>query len=127
MADGRGGRRNGAGRPPGSRWKPATKVLRQDAVEKAAKIVNNGDDPLSVVCGWVMDTKITDMDFRLRAAACVLPYLYPRLSATQIDAKITNVNVDAAQLIAKLSDRFERLVTEPTPLIASDDPKKDDE
>ena len=104
----RGGKREGAGRPAGNKWKPPMKVLRQDAVEKATKIVNAGDDPLTVVSGWVMDTSL-DPSFRLSAAACVLPYLYPRLSATQVDAKMTVTKVDSSDLLRRLDERLAKI------------------
>jgi hypothetical protein len=104
----RGGRRDGAGRHPGSKWKPPMKVLRADAVEKAVAIVNSGDDPLTVVSGWVMDTSL-DMSFRLSAANCVLPFLYPRLSASQVDAKMTIEKVDPADVLRRLDERFNKL------------------
>ena len=108
MAGNHGGRRNGAGRPTGSRWKPAAKALRADAVEKALAVVNAGNDPLTVVSGWVMDTSL-DMNFRLSAASVALPYLYPRLSASQVDAKLTVTKVDSTDLLRHLDERIAKL------------------
>ena len=111
-----GGRRSGAGRPPGNKWKPPMKTLRQDAVEKAVALVNRGDDPLTVVSGWVLDTSL-DPSFRLSAANCVLPYLYPRLSASSVDAKMTVTKVDSADLLRRLDERFAK-IAQPTTLDA---------
>jgi hypothetical protein len=84
------------------------KVLRQDAVEKAVALVNSGNDPLTVVAGWVMDTNL-DPNFRLSAANTVLPYLFPRLSASQVDAKMTVTKIDSNELIRTLEERFAKL------------------
>jgi hypothetical protein len=50
-----------------------------------------------------------DVPTRMSAASIVLPYLYPRLSATQVDARVTSVNVDAAMVMEKLNARIEKL------------------
>jgi hypothetical protein len=104
----RGGKRQGAGRPTGSRWKPATKAFRQDAVEKMTSIVNQSDDPLSIVAGWIADPTL-DLSFRLSAANTALPFLYPRLSASQVDAKMTIEKVDPADVLRRLDERFNKL------------------
>lgn len=104
----RGGKREGAGRPTGTNWKPAAKALRHDAVEKAAAIVNAGDDPLTVVAGWVLDTSL-DPNFRLSAANACLPFLYPKLSASHVDTKMTVTKIDTADLLHRLDERLSRL------------------
>jgi hypothetical protein len=110
-----GGRRNGAGRPAGSGWKPETKIirpkitaLRAETVAKQAAIIGGETDPLTVVSNMVLDPSL-DVGTRLSAAAVCLPYLYPRLSASQIDARVTTTKVDSADLLRRLDERLTRL------------------
>jgi hypothetical protein len=115
-----GGRRSGAGRKAGSAWKPAIKAFRADAVEKMHSIVNGDQDPLSVVAAWVVDTSL-DINTRLSAAATCLPFLYPKLSASQVDSRITVTKVDTADLIRRLDERIARAHPQP-PLVAIEAP-----
>ena len=114
-----GGRRSGAGRPPGTGWKPEAKVLRPkitelraETVAKQAAIVGAETDPLTVVANMVLDPSL-DIGTRLSAANTCLPYLYPRLSASQVDARMTVTKVDSAELLHRLTERIER-VAQPT-------------
>lgn len=108
MTGGHGGRRSGSGRPAGSGWKPQVAAMREEAVRKMHSIVALADDPLSVVVGFVLDQNL-DVHTRMSAASIALPYLYPRLSASTVDARVTNVNVDAAMVVEKLSAKIEKL------------------
>lgn len=124
LANGHGGRRAGAGRPTGSGWKPHVANLRVAAVEQMQAILGSDRDPLAVVVGIACDPNV-DQQTRLGAAAIALPYLYPRLSATQVQATHTTVKVDPSQLLDRIAERVARLapqaaVTElraPPPLI----------
>jgi hypothetical protein len=69
----RGGKREGAGRPAGGAWKPATVALRAASVEKMKAIVNGDQDPLTVVTAMVLDETL-DIGTRLHAANTVLPF-----------------------------------------------------
>ena len=116
----RGGRRNGAGRPAGTSWKSETKLirpkisaLRAETVQKQAAIVGAETDPLTVVSNMVLDTTL-DVGTRLSAAAVALPYLYPRLSASQVDARITSVKIDSADLLKRLDERIAKIGQAPT-------------
>jgi hypothetical protein len=108
MANGHGGRRPGAGRPKGSIWKPAVATLRTAAIEKMQSIVGSDRDPLAVVVEMACDPE-EDKQLRLSAAAVALPYLYPRLSATQVQATHTTVKVDPTQLLDRIAERVARL------------------
>lgn len=104
----RGGRREGAGRPAGSAWKPAVRALRVETIQKMADIVGSDRDPLTVVVGWVLDETL-DLQLRMSAAHVCLPYLYPKLSQTTVDSRHTVLKVESADLVQRLSDRIARL------------------
>jgi hypothetical protein len=106
---GRGGRREGAGRPAGSGWRPAVANLRLEAIEQMQAIVGSESDPLAVVVAMACDEKL-DRQTRLGAAAIALPYLYPRLSATTVQANHIVTKIDATELLARIADRIGRLV-----------------
>jgi hypothetical protein len=108
MAGGHGGRRKGAGRTPGSGWKPKVSAMRAETVKKMHKIVASDKDPLSVVVGFVLDEAL-DVQTRMSAASICLPYLFPRLSQTQVDARHIVTTVDATHVLEKLNERLERL------------------
>jgi hypothetical protein len=108
MAHGHGGRRAGAGRPAGSGWKPAVSALRTETIEKMKAIVGSERDPLSVVVDWVLDDTL-DIQTRLSAAHVCLPFLYPRLNSTSVDARNLTVHVDSRAVLERLTSRIERL------------------
>lgn len=112
----RGGKREGAGRPTGSRWKPAVAAFRADAVEKMSAIVGRADDPLSVIAQMVVDPTL-DISTRLTAANTCLPFLYPRLSASQVDARHTVTKIDAGELLRRIDDRVARIASSKVPVI----------
>jgi hypothetical protein len=127
MANGHGGRRPGAGKKPGIKVRPATPSLRAVAAERLAKHAGTQNDPLEIVLSIASDPGL-DVSTRLNAAAIVLPYMYPRLSAATIDARTTVQHVDATQVLERLSDRLERLgkpEPAPPPLIEAT-PEDDD-
>jgi hypothetical protein len=111
---GRGGKRAGAGRKPGTGWLPAAKKLRGATITRLRAIVGSAKDPLNQVVDMVLSDDL-DVQTRLSAAAICLPYLYPRLSATQVDARMTTVTIDGNALIEKLNARLERLAELPAP------------
>ena len=108
MAGDHGGRRTGSGRKAGSGWKPHVANLRVAAVEQMQSIVGSERDPLAVVVEMACDANL-DRQTRLGAAAIALPYLYPRLSATTVQATHLTAKVDPAQLIERLADRISRI------------------
>jgi hypothetical protein len=67
MANGVGGRREGAGRPPGTAWRPSVTALRTETIEKMRAIVASDRDPLSEVVAWVLDDSL-DISLRLHPA-----------------------------------------------------------
>jgi hypothetical protein len=113
---GHGGKRAGAGRPAGSGWLPATREMREETVQRMKSIVGSDSDPLTVVIDMVLDDHL-DVQTRLGAASIALPYLYPRLSATTVDARSTVVKIDGNALIEKLNARLERLADVPVGII----------
>lgn len=108
MAGDHGGRRAGAGRKPGSGWRPHVANLRISAVEQMQDIVGSQRDPLAVVVEMACDPTL-DRQTRLGAAAIALPYLYPRLSATSVQATHLTAKVDPALLIDRLAERISRI------------------
>jgi hypothetical protein len=113
MAGGRGGRRAGAGRPAGSGWLPAVTEMRAAAAERLVTVVGSEQDPLAVVLAVCSDPT-QDTPTRLGAASIALPYLYPRLSATQVSATHLTAKVDPGDLINRIAERVARLAA-PTP------------
>jgi len=73
----RGGARPGAGRPKGSRMEPVRKALRAAVRERLVEVVENGEDPLSVLLAMLKDPA-ADLQTRLRIAETLLPYTTPR-------------------------------------------------
>ena len=104
----RGGKRVGAGRKPGSGWNEKVKAFRSDVVTKQHAIVESPNDPLSTVASWILDPAL-EMEFRLSAANVALPYLYPRLSASSVDARVSVATVDSTDLLKRLDERLARL------------------
>src|SRR5689334_7059979 len=104
----KGGRREGAGRPAGTGWRPAVAEMRVAAAEQLVSVVGTDGDPLRIVLAIAADPA-TDVQTRLGACSIALPYLYPRLSATTVNAMNTNINVDAGQLPDRLDERISRL------------------
>src|SRR5690242_6243996 len=102
----RGGARAGAGRKPGSGWRPA--ALRSVAREQLIKTIEDGRDPLTVLVDFAFDESM-DPGVRLQAAIAASPYFHPRLSVQAIESTSTNVTVDAAAVMNRLVDRLGRL------------------
>lgn len=124
MADGRGGRRTGAGRPNGSAWKPKVSAMRAETVQKMHAIIAREDDPLSVVVGFVLDPNL-DVNTRMSAASIALPYLFPKLSASTVDSRTTITHVDAGALLERLDERIAKLQHSAAPQLIEAQP--DDE
>src|SRR3954451_33374 len=114
MASKRGGRRSGAGRPPGSAWKPRISEMREKTVQKLNRIVSGEKDPLSVLIGFVGDENL-DVGTRMNAAAIALPYLFPKLSEMRIDSKTTVTTVDGGALMERIAEKIERMASSAPP------------
>src|SRR5690242_21925120 len=108
MSGGHGGRRSGAGRPPGTGWRPAVAAMRTTAAERLTTVVGSSRDPLEI-CLDIAANGGEDTQTRLQACAIALPFLYPKLSASQVDARPTTVNDDAGQLLDRLGARVEEV------------------
>jgi hypothetical protein len=112
----RGGRREGAGRPHGSGWRPSITNLRLEAVEQLTAIVGSDKDPLAVVVAMACDETL-DRATRLGACSIALPYLYPKLSATTVQATHVTARIDAGELLDRIAERISR---QSNPLVTVD-------
>lgn len=121
MANGQGGRRQGAGRPA---YRPHVAEMREKTVQKLNRIVSGEKDPLSVLIGFVSDESL-DTGTRMNAAAICLPYLYPKLSQMQIDSRSTVTHVDGAALLNRLNERIEKLASSAPPRMIEAVPDED--
>lgn len=82
----RGGRREGAGRKRGSE-SAATKERRAAIMEMARELKDAGATPLDILSRVMQgDVSITEMQFE--AAKAAAPYIHPKLSAIQMDARV---------------------------------------
>ena len=79
--------------------KPTVSAMREETIERMKSIVGSDRDPLSVVVDMVLNDDL-DVQTRLGAASIALPFLYPRLSETTVDARSTVVKIDGHALIA---------------------------
>lgn len=117
-----GGRRAGAGRPGGSGWLPAVTEMRVAAAERLTSIVGSSQDPLELMIAFAADESL-DVPTRIGAASIAIPYLYPRLSATQVSGTHTVTRIDGNDLIKRLDERLARLhAPAPTLEIAAPEP-----
>ena len=82
--------------------------MRAASAERKAAIIDSDRDPLMFLVDTVFDESI-DYSTRLAAAAIAVPYLHPRLSATQVQSNHVVTRVDSADLVQRLSDRIARL------------------
>src|SRR3954463_14031719 len=108
MAGAHGGRREGAGRPPGTSWKPKVVAPRAETITRMRTLAAAERDPLNVVINFVLDEAL-DVPTRLTAAQTCLPYIYPRLSQATVDSKHVVTHIDGAQLLEKLDERIKKL------------------
>jgi hypothetical protein len=104
---GHGGKRAGAGRPAGSGWLPAITEMRVQAAELLSTIVGSERDPLAIMIDFAADPEL-DVPTRMGAASIAIPYLYPRLSATQVSANHTVTRLNGADVLARLEERLAR-------------------
>jgi hypothetical protein len=102
-----GGRRNGAGRKPGSVWQPAVTDWRATAAEHAAEIVGSERDPLLFLIDRTFDEKLP-IETRVGCAAIAVRYLHPTLSASSVAATHTVVKVDPGELLNRIAERISR-------------------
>ena len=78
-----GGRREGAGRKPGLRWHGQHAVAEQSRAQVEALSRDHGADPRGFLCAVMNDTAV-DLQTRMSAAATLLPFVYPKLSAQAV-------------------------------------------
>jgi hypothetical protein len=84
--------------------------MRAETIERMRQIVASDHDPLSEVVSWIFDDSL-DIQTRLGAASVALPFLYPRLSATTVDARHSVVKIDSNELLGRIADRIARLAS----------------
>lgn len=106
-SNGRGGRRPGAGRKAGA----ATKRTREIADKAAEEGVTPLEFMLTVMRseppeGLEGNALVQAMSLRFEAAKAAAPYVHPRLSAVEMNAKVTTKSLDQelAELNAAQSD-----------------------
>lgn len=105
-SNGRGGRREGAGRPKGS----ATLKTRQ----KANEILEDGGlTPLDYMLSVLRDESLAHED-RMDAAKSAAPYIHPRLAATENTHKIEKT-------LGEIFDEADALVTTGDPAPSGDE------
>jgi len=83
-----GGRRNGAGRRPGSKTNPVLARNKAVAAQTVAEIVASERDPLLRLLAFAEDEKL-DVRLRLDAAIAACKFVHPSLAATQVSATHT--------------------------------------
>ncbi len=94
-----GGKRLGAGRPPGARNKRTLQT--QAAIEKS------GLTPLDYMIG-VMRNKKNDARVRLEAAHHAAPYVHPKLTATDLNVN-AKPELSQEELEAKIRGHFDEM------------------
>jgi hypothetical protein len=97
-------------------------AMREETIAKMHSIVAKDDNPLTIIVAMVLNPEL-DVQVRLGAASICLPYLFPRLSASTVDARVVQVRVDSAEVLARLSAQIERLAlpAAPEPAQAAED------
>jgi hypothetical protein len=93
---GRGGKRPGAGRPPGLRNKKT--------MEQVAAVQESGITPLDYMLSVMRAPSGTVEDaVRLDAAKAAAPYVHPRLST--VDATVTSVQMTQEEWLTWLAEQ----------------------
>ena len=93
---GRGGKRPGAGRPPGLRNKKT--------MEQVAAVQESGITPLEYMLSVMRAPSGTVEDaVRLDAAKAAAPYVHPRLST--VDATVTSVQMTQEEWLTWLAEQ----------------------
>jgi hypothetical protein len=117
-----GGKRAGAGRPKGT-GSPLRALRVERAADRAAardtlrELLSGEDDPARLVLGIAKDPAI-DPRLRLEAGIALLPFVHPKLSYAEVDARHVTMTVPAEQLVADLDARIRRFApTEEQPAI----------
>jgi hypothetical protein len=85
--------------------------MRVETIEKMRALVTSDRDILSEVVSWALDDQL-DMQLRLSAASIALPYLFPRLSASQVNANHT-VTIDGDAVLARINAKLELMALAP--------------
>jgi hypothetical protein len=88
-------------------------AMRTAAVEHVQRIVDADTDPLVIALSIAADDK-QPVEIRLGACAMAIPVMYPRLSATTVQANHTVTRVDPQELMDRIAARISR---QDTPLL----------
>jgi hypothetical protein len=103
-----GGKRMGAGRPAGPAWKPAIAAIRASVVDHLQEAIGGANDPLAIALSIAADVK-QPVEIRLGACGLAIPVMYPKLSATTVQANHTVTNIHAGELMDRLADKIARM------------------
>jgi hypothetical protein len=104
----KGGARPGAGRKPGGATVKPRETI-QLARTEVKRILATAKSPLAVLCELSANEEL-DASLRIQAASAVLPFIYPRLSASVVaDVSKEVSRPTQAALLQKLSAQFARL------------------
>jgi hypothetical protein len=109
MAGGHGGKRPGAGRKPGLLWRGTAAVSEASRVQIEVLERDHGADPRGFLAGVMNDSEI-DLPTRMNAAATLMPYIYPRLSAQAVVSTRVEAT-DPGALIQTINNRLARITT----------------
>jgi hypothetical protein len=117
----RGGKREGAGRKPGTPGPGKGNYERTDcnrALAKATvtKVLTAERDPLFVLVDLAFDAD-NDVQVRKEAAIAALPYIHPRLSAIVTANVQQPVAADQSVLMGKLLGRIAKIEAARAPII----------
>lgn len=86
--------------------------MRAAAAERLVEIVGSERDPLQIVIEVACNNAL-DVQTRLGACSIALPYLYPRLSSTQVAASHTVTRIDSSDLLSRIEERLAKLAPPP--------------
>ena len=103
-----GGKRSGAGRPSGPAWKVPFAAIRASAADRLQEAIGGEHDPLAIALSIAADVK-QPVEIRLGACGLAIPVMYPKLSATTVQANHTVTNLRGDELMDRLADRIARM------------------
>jgi hypothetical protein len=82
-------------------------AMRTAALEHVKRVVDRDTDPLVIALSIAADTK-NPLELRLGACAMTIPVMYPRLSATTVQANHTVTKIDPAELLDRINGMLGR-------------------
>jgi hypothetical protein len=82
--------------------------MRASVVDRLQEAIGGEHDPLAIALSIAGDTK-QPVEIRLGACNICIPVMYPKLSATTVQANHTVTNIHAGELMDRLADRIAKL------------------